>query len=133
MPDLDLGRVYVWILFVVSVLTAAARLGLPGQFAVMMSAKLADERKRRWQRLLGWLILAGSPVILLYGWLFTPRISAWVWAAAGLGALNGVEQLLNVAYPDRASLTFLSRVFGAFQALAAILIWFLVLRYPAVR
>lgn len=131
MPNFDLGRFYVWFLFAVSILTALARLGLPVQFAVMMSAKLADERKRRRQRFFGLAILLLSPLILLYG-LYGP-IRAWMWVATGMGILNGIEQLLSTAYPDRASLTYLSRIFGAFNALAAILIWFLVLRYPAAR
>jgi hypothetical protein len=129
--NLDLGRFYVWFLFVVAILTALARLGLPVQFAVMMSAKLADERKRRRQRFFGWVILVASPLILLYG-LFGP-IRAWMWVATGMGMLNGIEQLLTAAYPDRASLTYLSRIFGAFNALAAILIWFVGLRDPALR
>jgi len=131
LPNFDLGRFYVWFLFVVSILTALARLGLPGQFAVMMSAKLADARKRNRQVLFGWIILAASPLILLY-WFYGP-LRAWMWVAAGMGILNGIEQLLSARYPDRASLAYLSRIFGAFNALAAILIWFLVLRYPAVR
>jgi len=127
----NLGRFYVWFLFVVSIITALARLGLPGQFAEVMAAKLSDERKRRAQRIWGWAILAGSPLILLYG-LFG-HIASWMWIAAGIGVLNGLEQLLNTAYPDRASLTYLSRIFGVLQALAAILIWMLVLRYPPVK
>jgi hypothetical protein len=127
----DLGRFYVWFLFVVSIITALARLGLPGQFAEVMSAKLSDERKRRRQRIWGWAILAGSPLILFYG-LFG-HIAPWMWVAAGIGILNGLEQLLNTAYPDRASLIYLSRVFGALHALAAIAIWVLVLRHRAVR
>jgi len=131
LASLDLARFYVWFLFVVSILTAAARLGLPRQFAVMMSAKLADERKRRRQRIWGLAVLLLSPLILLYALYGSLR--AWMWVAAAMGMLNGVEQLLNVRYPDRASLTYLSRVFGAFNALAAVAIWFFVLRYPAVR
>jgi hypothetical protein len=129
--NFDLGRFYVWFLFVISIITALARLGMPGQFAAVMSAKLADERKRRRQRIWGWVIILGSPLILIYA-AFGP-LRAWMWVAAAIGVLNGVEQLLNTYYPDRASLTYLSRIFGAFHALAAIAIWFLVLRYPAIR
>ncbi|MDP9266994.1 MAG: hypothetical protein M3P27_01540 [Acidobacteriota bacterium] len=131
MHSFDLGRFYVWFLFVVSIITALARLGLPGQFAEVMAAKLSDERKRRRQRIWGWAILAGSPLILLYG-LFG-HVAPWMWVAAGIGILNGLEQLLNTAYADRASLTYLSRIFGSLHALAAIAIWMLVLRHPAVQ
>jgi len=127
----DLGRFYVWFLFVISVITALARLGLPGQFALVMSAKLEDERKRRRQRFWGWVIILASPAILLYG--VVGHIRAWMWVAAAIGILNGGEQVLDTAYPDRGSLVFLSRIFGAFHAIAAIAIWFFVLRYPAVR
>ena len=131
MHSFDLGRFYVWFLFVISIITALARLGLPGQFAAVMADKMSDERKRRRQRIWGWAIVLGSPIILVYG--FFGHIAAWMWVAALIGILNGAEQLLNTAYPDRSSLTYLSRIFGAFHALAAILIWWLVLRYPVVH
>ena len=127
----NLGRFYVWFLFVISIITALARLGLPGQFAAVMEQKLSDERKRRRQRIWGWAIVLGSPLILIYG-LFGP-IQPWMWVAAGIGMLNGFEQILNAGYPDLASLTFLSRIFGTFHALAAVLIWVLVLRHPAAK
>jgi hypothetical protein len=129
--NFDLGRFYVWFLFVISIVTALARLGLPGQFADVMAGKLTDERKRRRQRLWGWMIIVLSPLILFYG-LFG-HIAAWMWVAAGIGILNGAEQVLNTMYPDRASLKYLSRIFGSFHALAAVLIWWLVLRYPSVH
>ena len=107
MHSFDLGRFYVWSLFVISIVTALARLGLPGQFAVVMAQKLSDERKRRRQRYFGWAVVLGSPIILIYG--FFGHIHPWMWVAAGIGILNGVEQILSTAYPDRGSLAYLSR------------------------
>jgi hypothetical protein len=130
--NLDLGRFYVWFLFVISILTALARLGLANAFAEQMTAKFAaDPRKRVRQRWWGWAVLVLSPIILFYG--LVGHIRPWMWAAVGIGMVNGVEQLLTARYPDRASLVYLSRIFGAFHTLAAVLIWFLILRYPAVR
>ena len=131
MPSFDLGRLYVWFLFVISIVTALARLGLPGQFSAVMGQKLSDERKRRRQRIWGWAIVVASPIILFYG--FVGHIHPWMWVAAGIGVLNGAEQVLNTAYPDRESLVYLSRIFGSFHALAAVAIWMFVLRYPAGR
>lgn len=132
MPKFDLGRFYVWFLFVISIITALARLGLARAFAEQMAGKFeAAPHKIRRQRLWGWVVLLLSPVILVYG--FFGHIPAWMWVAVGIGMLNGVEQILTATWVDRPSLAYLSRIFGAFHAMAAVLIWFLVLRYPAVR
>lgn len=131
MANLDLARFYVWFLFVLSVITAIARLAAARQFGAMMAAKLADPRRRRRQQWMGWSVLLLSPLILVYA--FFGPLPAWMWVAAGIGMLNGAEQLLNTRFPDRDSLTYSSRIFGTLHALAAFAIWGLVLRYPAVR
>ena len=132
MHNFDLGRAYVWFLFVITILTALARLGLAHAFADQTSAKFAaDPRKRARQQWWGWFVLLLSPTFLAYA--FFGKIPAWVWAAVGIGMLNGVEQILTARYPDRPSLVYLSRIFGVFHTLAAVLIWFLILRYPAVK
>ncbi len=132
MLNFNLGRFYVWFLFVISILTALARLGLAHAFADQMSTKFAnDPRKRVRQKWWGWFVLFISPTFLAYA--FFGKIPGWIWAAVGIGMLNGVEQILTAQYPDKPSLVYLSRIFGVFHALAAILIWFLILRYPAVQ
>lgn len=131
MHNFDWGRFYVWFLFVISVITALARLGAARQFAAVMSDKLREARKRTRQRWMGLAILLASPLILIYG-LFG-HLQPWMWVAAGIGVLNGAEQVLNTAYPDRESLVYSSRVFGVFHALAVVLIWAMVLRHPGVR
>ena len=132
MHNIDWGRFYVWFLFVISIITALARFGLARAFAEQMASKFeaAPEKIRR-QKMWGWLVLLASPLFLAYG--FFGHIPAWVAVAVGVGMLNGIEQLLTATWIDRPSLVYLSRIFGAFHSLAAVLIWFLVLRYPAVR
>ena len=132
MPRFDLGRFYVWFLFVISIITALARFGLARAFADQLATKFeAAPQKIRRQKMWGWVVLLLSPVILVYG--FFGHIPAWMWVAVGIGMLNGFEQLMTAIWVDRDSLAYLSRIFGAFHSLAAVLIWFLVLRYPAVR
>jgi hypothetical protein len=130
--NFDWGRFYVWFLFVISIITALARLGLARAFADQLATKFeTNPIKVRRQKLWGWVVLLASPIILVYG--FFGHIPAWMWVAVGIGMLNGVEQILTATWTDRGSLVYLSRIFGAFHSMAAVLIWFLVLRYPAVR
>ena len=131
MRNVDWLRAYVWFLLALCVLTALVRLAAASFFATTQAAKLADPRKRRLYSWGGWAAVLISPFILLWG--FFGHISGLVWAMFGLGILNGADYILNSRYPDRASLTFLSRIFGALNAVAAVAIWFFVLRYPAVR
>ena len=115
------ATLYLWLLLVVCALTALVRLLATRLSATIMAEKLANTRYRRRQKVLGWVVLIASPLILVYG--FFGPIRLWMWVAVLVGVLSGGEQTANVASPEVRTLVWQSRVFGVLNAAAAVCIW----------
>lgn len=119
------GRYYAWFLLVATALPAIIRLASPSQFAIMTSERIADEKKRKRHRMLGWISLAGSLVLVpIYAFYSQQR---WLVVAFIIGVLTGIEMLANANRPEPESLMRQSRIFGAAYIACAIFTYFFVL------
>jgi hypothetical protein len=119
------GRYYAWFLLVATALPAIVRLASPRQFAIMTSERIADEKKRKRHRMLGWISLAGSLVLVpIYAFYSQQR---WLVVAFIIGVLTGIEMLANANRPEPESLMRQSRIFGSAYIVCAIFTYFFVL------
>jgi hypothetical protein len=107
-------------------LPAFFRLAIPRRYAELQAEKLRSERSQRNHRILGWITLLGSPLILLYGVFGHLRI--WMWLAALVGVISGADSLTAGWFLRRNRFATHTFIFGAIGAATAILIYFLFLR-----
>jgi hypothetical protein len=119
-------RIYIWVVLVAIALPAFFRLAIPKRYADLQSEKLRNERSLRHHRILGWITLVGSPLILLYG--IFGRLRAWMWLAAVVGIISGADSLSAPWFLKRNRFVAHTVIFGAVGAAAAILIYFFFLR-----
>jgi hypothetical protein len=122
------GRYYAWFLLVATALPAIVRLASPRQFAVMTSQRIADAKKRNRHRLLGWISLLGSFVLVpIYIFYSQQR---WLVVAFLIGIITGVEMIVNTRDPEQDSLVRQSRIFGVVYIACAFFTYFYVLYRP---
>lgn len=119
-------RIYVWLVLVATGLPAFFRLTIPRRYAELQAEKLRSERAQRNHRILGWITLLGSPLILLYGVFGHLRI--WMWLAAVVGVISGADSLSAGWALRRDRFATHTFIFGAIGAVTAILIYFFFLR-----
>jgi hypothetical protein len=119
-------RIYVWLVLVAVGLPAFFRVVIPKRYAELQAEKLRSERAQRNHRILGWITLAGSPLILLYGVFGHLRI--WMWLAAIVGVISGADSLTAIWALRHEKFVAHTAVFGAFGAVTAALIWWVFLR-----
>ncbi|MGH9524489.1 MAG: hypothetical protein ACRD3E_18355, partial [Terriglobales bacterium] len=93
------GRYYAWFLLIATLLPAIVRLAVPSRFAEMTSEKIADAKKRGRHRLLGWVSIAGS-FVLVPVYIFYSQ-QRWIVVAFVIGILTGCEMILNARSPER--------------------------------
>lgn len=114
-------------MLVVTGLPAFFRLVIPGRYAELQAEKLRSERAQRNHRILGWITLLGSPLILLYGIFGHLRI--WMWLAAIVGIISGADSLSAPWFLRRDRFVLHTLIFGAVGAVMAVLIYFFFLRH----
>jgi phosphatidylserine synthase len=114
------GRFYIYFLLVITALSALLRLARPRQFAELESERLQEERARKRRKWLGMAALC-SPLILLYK--FWAPLSAWMWLAAVVGTISGVEQVTSAHWHEQRQLLLHTRVFGVLSAVTAVCIY----------
>ena len=91
----------------------------------MTAGRIADEKKRGRHRLLGWISLAGSLVLIpVYSFYSQQR---WLVVAFLIGIITGWEMIANAKHPDQDSLMRQSRLFGVVYIVCAIFTYFFVL------
>jgi len=115
-------RIYVWLVLVATGLPAFFRLVVPKRYAELQADKLRSERAQRNHRILGWITLAGSPLILLYGVFGHLRI--WMWLASIVGVISGADSLTAGWFLNRGRFVVHTVIFGLIGAVAAVLIYF---------
>jgi hypothetical protein len=120
-------RIYLWIVLVAMGLPALFRCTLARRYAEMQSEKLSSPRAQRNQRILGWVSLLGSPLILVYG--FFVHMYAWIWPSAIAGVIGGADSLAAVWFVRRGRLLAHTVLFGVIGAAAAAWIYFTYLRH----
>jgi hypothetical protein len=120
-------RIYVWLVLVATGLPAFFRLVIPGRYAELQAEKLRSERAQRNHRILGWITLLGSPLILLYG--IFGHLRTWMWLAAIVGVVSGADSLTAPWFLRRNRFVAHTLVFGAVGAVIAVLIYFFFLRH----
>lgn len=119
------GRYYAWFLLVATALPALVRLASPRQFAIMTAARIVEEKKRSRYRLLGWISLAGS-FVLVPVYIFYSQ-QRWLVVAFLIGVITGIEMIANANRPEEDSLISQSRWFGIVYILCAVFTYFYVL------
>ena len=119
------GRYYAWFLLIATALPAIVRLASPRQFAIMTGQRIADAKKLNRHRLLGWVSLAGSFVLVpIYIFYSQQR---WLVVAFLIGIITGIEMIVNARDPEQDSLIRQSRAFGVLYIACAIFTYFYVL------
>lgn len=113
-------------MLIVTGLPAFFRLTIPKRYAELQAEKLRSERAQRNHRILGWITLLGSPLILIYGVFGHLRI--WMWLAAVVGVISGADSLSAGWFLRRDRFATHTFLFGAIGAATAILIYFFFLR-----
>jgi hypothetical protein len=121
------GRLYAWFLLVTSGIAAAARLAGAGRMASVTSERLTSAHKRARHRLIGVAVCAASLALLpLYATV--ARAQRWMPVAAAVGALSGLEFIVNSAQPDPARLRSQNLIFGLLFAASTLLVYWVLLR-----
>ena len=119
------GRYYAWFLLIATALPALVRLASPRQFAVMTAGRISDDKKRKRHRMLGWISLLGSFVLIpIYVFYSQQR---WLVVAFLIGVITGIEMIVNARDPEPDSLARQSRAFGVIYILCAVFTYFYVL------
>jgi hypothetical protein len=108
-------------------LPAFFRLVIPKRYAELQAEKLRSERAQRNHRILGWITLAGSPLILLYG--IFGQLRTWMWLATVVGVVSGADSLTALWFLRRNRFATHTFIFGAIGAVTAVLIWWFFLRH----
>jgi hypothetical protein len=119
------GRYYAWFLLVATALPAVVRLASPRQFAMMTSQRISDAKNRNRHRLLGWISLVGSFVLVPIYFFYSQQ--RWLVVAFLIGIITGVEMIVNARDPEPDSLARQSRMFGVVYIVCAIFTYFYVL------
>ena len=119
------GRYYAWFLLVATALPAIVRLASPRQFAIMTGQRIADAKKRNRHRLLGWVSLVGSFVLVPIYFFYSQQ--RWLVVAFLIGIITGVEMIVNARDPEQDSLVRQSRLFGVVYIACAVFTYFYVL------
>jgi signal transduction histidine kinase len=120
-------RIYVWLVLVATGLPAFFRLVIPKRYAELQAEKLRSERAQRNHRILGWITLAGSPLILLYG--IFGQLRTWMWLATVVGVVSGADSLTALWFLRRNRFATHTFIFGGIGAVTAVLIWWFFLRH----
>jgi hypothetical protein len=115
-------RIYIWFVLVATGLPAFFRVVIPRRYAELQAEKLKSERAQRNHRILGWITLIGSPLILIYG-LFG-HLRPWMWLVAVVGVISGADSLTAGWFLRRNRFVLHTAMFGAIGAAAAVLIYF---------
>ena len=120
------ARWYAWFLLVATALPAIVRLASPRQLAFVTSQRLTTDQKRSRHRLLGWISMLGS-LVLVPIYIFYSR-QRWLVIAFFIGVLTGVEMLRNSASPAEESLVRQNRLFGVVYAVCAVATYLFLIR-----
>ena len=102
-------------------LPAFFRVVIPRRYAELQAEKLRSERAQRNHRILGWITLVGSPLILLYA--VFGHLRPWMWLVVIVGLISGVDSLTAPWFLKRGRFVVHTIVFGAIGGIAAILIY----------
>lgn len=119
------GRYYAWFLLVATALPAIVRLAIPARFAEMTSEKIADVKKRGRHRLIGWVSIAGSFVLVPFYIVYSQQ--RWMVVAFVIGIITGCEMLANARYPEQESIRRQSIAFGVVYVVCCVFTYFFVL------
>lgn len=121
----NFGRYYAWFLLVATALPALVRLAVPARFAEMTSEKIADVKKRNRHRLLGWISIVGS-LVLVPIYIFYSQ-QRWIIVAFLIGVITGFEMLANARNPEQESIRRQSIAFGVVYVVCCVFTYFFVL------
>lgn len=119
------GRYYAWFLLVATLLPAVVRLAVPARFAEMTSEKIADAKKRGRHRMLGWISLAGSFVLVPVYFFYSQQ--RWMIVAFLIGIITGTEMIVNARRPEQESIHRQSILFGWVYIACCVFTYFFVL------
>lgn len=119
-------RIYVWFVLVATGLPALFRLAIPKRYAELQGEKLSTGRALRNHRILGWITLVGSPLILLYAAF--GHLRTWMWLVAVVGLISGIDSLTAPWFLKRDRFVIHTILFGAVGAITAITIYLLFIR-----
>lgn len=120
------ARWYAWFLLVATALPALVRLASPRQLALVTSQRLASDPKRARHRLLGWISMLGSLVLVPIYFFYSRQ--RWLIVAFAIGVLTGIEMLRNSSSPAEESLVRQNRVFGVVYAVCAVATYLFLIR-----
>jgi hypothetical protein len=115
-------RIYVWFVLVATGLPAIFRLAIPKRYAELQGEKLGSVRSLRNHRILGWITLVGSPLILLYA--VFGHLRTWMWLVAVVGLISGVDSLTAPWFLKRGRFVTHTVLFGIVGAITAVVIYF---------
>src|SRR6266852_5671520 len=99
---------YTYILLLVAVCAAVIRLTRSYRSAVSQSIRLEDPRARLTQKLLAMLVLVGASALSAMSALNMH----WLWVAAAVAWLIGLQSVLGLALRTPEQLLALERIFG---------------------
>ena len=119
------GRYYAWFLLVATALPAIVRLSVPARFAEMTSERIADARKRGRHRMLGWISVLGSFVLVPVYYFYSQQ--RWMIVAFVIGIITGFEMLANARSPEQESIRKQSIAFGVVYVVCCVFTYFFVL------
>ena len=121
------ARVYAWFLLVTSGIAALARLAGADRMAEVTSERLRITAKRARHRLIGIVVVVASLALLpLYFEL--AHSQRWMPLAAAVGALSGLEFIVNSAHPEPAPLRYQNLTFGFLFAVSTLIVYWFLLR-----
>jgi hypothetical protein len=119
------ARVYAWFLLVTSGIAAVARLAGAGRMAEVTSERLRMARKRARHRLIGIVVVIAS-LALLPVYFGVAHNQRWMPVAAAVGALSGLEFIVNSRHPEPTPLRYQNLTFGFLFAVSTFVVyWFL--------
>jgi phosphatidylserine synthase len=119
------GRYYAWFLLVATALPAIVRLSVPARFAEMTSERIADAKKRGRHRMLGWISVLGSFVLVPVYYFYSQQ--RWMIVAFVIGIITGFEMLANARSPEQESIRRQSIAFGVVYVVCCVFTYFFVL------
>ena len=120
------ARAYSYVLIAVALLSAGTRLRRSHSSVEAQSKRLEDARVRVNQRLQALVILAAAAALTAFSFLHIGQ--SWLWLAAVVAWLSGMQSLLALAFRSPKQLLALERIFGLLFLGVAVLLYFMFVR-----
>ena len=119
-------HVYSYVLLVAAIFATGVRFTRNFRSAEVQSIRLQDARVRLTQRMLAMVVLVGAAALTAMSLLHLGV--AWLWMAAAVAWLSGLQSLLVLIFSEPHQMLMLERVFGVLFGGVAILIYVMFVR-----